>query len=100
MQHETHSQYSAKRKRLVVLYSIFIISTLVLYVLRTFGFFIISLKISLRLHDSLFKGVTRAYMYFFNTNPSGRILNRFSSDITNVDVALPQAMFDSIEVSH
>lgn len=67
--------------------------------MRTFGFFMISLKISLRLHDSLFNGIIRAFMYFFHTNPSGRILNRFSSDITNVDVALPQAMLDSLEVN-
>lgn len=66
--------------------------------MRTFGFFMICLKISLRLHDSLFNGIIRAYMYFFNTNPSGRILNRFSSDITNIDIALPQAMLDSLEV--
>ena len=59
----------------------------------------ICLKISLRLHDGLFNGIIRACMHFFNTNSSGRILNRFSSDISNVDVALPQSMLDSLEVS-
>lgn len=84
---------------MVSIYTVLIICTLVLYIARTFGFFMICLKISLRLHDSLFNGIIRSYMYFFNTNPSGRILNRFSSDINNIDVALPQAMLDSISVS-
>ncbi|XP_075154250.1 putative multidrug resistance-associated protein lethal(2)03659 [Haematobia irritans] len=97
MENDTYSDYMAKRKRLILIYTIFIVCTLLLYILRTFGFFMICLKISLRLHDSLFNGIIRSFMYFFNTNPSGRILNRFSSDITNIDVALPQAMLDSIQ---
>ncbi|XP_037927303.1 probable multidrug resistance-associated protein lethal(2)03659 [Teleopsis dalmanni] len=89
-------EYASKREQILLIYTIFIICTLVLYIMRTFGFFLMCLKISLRLHDSLFQGIIRAPMYFFNTNASGRILNRFSSDITNVDVALSQAMLDSI----
>lgn len=99
MEHETFSEYTSKRTRIVAIYTIFIVSTLLLYIMRTFGFFVICLKISLRLHDSLFHGIIRACMHFFNTNSSGRILNRFSSDISNVDVALPQSMLDSLEVS-
>lgn len=99
MDHETYVEYTSKRTRIVAIYTTFIICTLVLYIMRTFGFFMICLKISLRLHDSLFNGIIRAYMYFFNTNSSGRILNRFSSDIANVDVSLPQTMMDTLEVS-
>lgn len=36
------------------------------------------MKASRNLHNTMFQGVTRARMYFFHTNPSGRILNRFS----------------------
>uniref|UniRef100_A0A1B0DIE5 Uncharacterized protein n=1 Tax=Phlebotomus papatasi TaxID=29031 RepID=A0A1B0DIE5_PHLPP len=54
------------------------------------------LRASVKLHDKLFRGLTRARMLFFNTNPSGRILNRFSKDIGCVDAQLPVAMMDCI----
>lgn len=38
----------------------------------------LAMKASRNLHNTMFQGVTRARMYFFHTNPSGRILNRFS----------------------
>jgi len=37
-------------------------------------------------------------MYFFNTNPSGRILNRFSKDMGQVDEILPAVMMDVIQI--
>lgn len=66
---------------------------------RSFLFFYICLRATVRLHDRLFRGITRATMYFFNTNPSGRILNRFSRDIGCIDTFLPFAMMDCILVS-
>lgn len=46
----------------------------------------------------MFQGVTRARMYFFHTNPSGRILNRFSKDMGQVDEILPAVMIDVIQI--
>ncbi|XP_032583807.1 probable multidrug resistance-associated protein lethal(2)03659 [Drosophila mojavensis] len=85
------------RMRMVILYAVLIVSTLILYMVRTFGFFMMSLRISLRLHNSLFNGIIRASMQFFTLATSGRILNRFSSDILSIDITLPQAMMDSWE---
>ncbi|XP_036338640.1 probable multidrug resistance-associated protein lethal(2)03659 [Rhagoletis pomonella] len=93
--HETSEVFSKKRMNIVLIYTGLMLGTLILYVVRTFGFFYICLAISLRLHDYLFNGIIRARMRFFNTNASGRILNRFSSDIANIDISLPQAMLDS-----
>lgn len=61
---------------------------------RSFGFFRMFLRISINLHDMMFRSVSRAKMTFFNTNPSGRVLNRFARDINNVDTLLPQVIFD------
>lgn len=47
------------------------------------------------MHDMIFRSLSRAKMIFFNNNPSGRVLNRFSRDMSNVDTLLPNI---SIEV--
>ncbi|KAF9896230.1 Canalicular multispecific organic anion transporter 2, partial [Lobosporangium transversale] len=41
------------------------------------------------LHDGLLVRVLRMPMSFFDTTPMGRIVNRFSSDVTTVDSELP-----------
>eukprot|EP00923_Selenidium_pygospionis_P000389 GHVN01000727.1.p1 GENE.GHVN01000727.1~~GHVN01000727.1.p1 ORF type:complete len:1703 (+),score=255.01 GHVN01000727.1:12362-17470(+) len=46
---------------------------------RTAGFF----------HSALINGVIRAPMSFFDSTPTGRILNRFSTDIYCIDERLP-----------
>lgn len=56
------------------------------------------MKASRNLHNTMFNGVTRARMYFFHTNPSGRILNRFSKDMGQVDEMLPAVMIDVIQI--
>lgn len=38
-------------------------------------------------------------MRFFNTNNSGRILNRFSKDMGAIDEMLPNALMDCLQVS-
>ena len=37
-------------------------------------------------------------MRFFNTNCSGRILNRFSKDMGAIDEKLPYVLIDTIQV--
>uniref|UniRef100_A0A2S2Q0H4 Putative multidrug resistance-associated protein lethal n=1 Tax=Sipha flava TaxID=143950 RepID=A0A2S2Q0H4_9HEMI len=46
----------------------------------------------------MFNAITRATMYFFNTNSSGRILNRFSKDMGAIDEMLPIALMDCIQI--
>ncbi|KAB8030988.1 ABC transporter transmembrane domain-containing protein [Fluviispira multicolorata] len=41
-------------------------------------------------HNKLFEGVISAPLSFFNSNPAGRILNRFGKDQENIDLFLPQ----------
>lgn len=38
-------------------------------------------------------------MRFFDVNPSGRILNRFSKDIGSVDETLPRILLDAIQIN-
>ncbi|XP_060665712.1 probable multidrug resistance-associated protein lethal(2)03659 [Drosophila nasuta] len=72
---------------------------LILFVmLRTLLFFSMAMHSSTELHNSMFRGITHAAMYFFNTNPSGRILNRFAMDLGQVDEVLPAVMLDCIQI--
>ncbi len=42
-------------------------------------------RVSRSVHDSLLSAVLRSPMAFFDTTPTGRVLNRFSADINAVD---------------
>ncbi|CAI5692427.1 ATP-binding cassette sub-family C member 5 isoform X3 [Oreochromis niloticus] len=48
-----------------------------------------TLRASSKLHDELFHKILRCPMKFFDTTPTGRILNRFSKDMDEVDTRLP-----------
>ncbi|XP_072021820.1 ATP-binding cassette sub-family C member 5-like [Amphiura filiformis] len=48
-----------------------------------------TLRATTHLHDEVFKKVVSCPMSFFESTPSGRILNRFSKDMDEVDVCLP-----------
>lgn len=67
-------------------FGLIILLTIVISLLRSFTFFNAAMKASANLHNSMFMGISRATMYFFNTNPSGRILNRFSKDMGQVRI--------------
>lgn len=88
------------RNQYLITYSVLAVAFVYLVTHRNIVFFIqLCLNASINLHDKLFRGITRAQMVFFNNNPSGRILNRFSKDIGNIDSFLPNIMIDSICVS-
>lgn len=48
---------------------------------RALGFYVVCIRASENIYNSMFNGIISTKMRFFDTNPSGRILNRFSKDI-------------------
>lgn len=46
------------------------------------------------LHESMLKSVMRSSIQFFESTPTGRILNRFSKDINSVEFPLLSAFKD------
>ena len=50
---------------------------------------ILFIKASTSLHNSVLKSVLQCPMKFFDTTPTGRILNRFSRDLDELDGRLP-----------
>ncbi|KAI5365489.1 putative AAA+ ATPase domain, ABC transporter type 1, transmembrane domain-containing protein [Septoria linicola] len=73
----------------ILVYFAFGIGSAVLVVLQTLILWIFcSIEASRKLHASMAHAIFRSPMSFFETTPSGRILNRFSSDIYKVDEVL------------
>eukprot|EP00549_Striatella_unipunctata_P000446 CAMPEP_0118676036 /NCGR_PEP_ID=MMETSP0800-20121206/1807_1 /TAXON_ID=210618 ORGANISM="Striatella unipunctata, Strain CCMP2910" /NCGR_SAMPLE_ID=MMETSP0800 /ASSEMBLY_ACC=CAM_ASM_000638 /LENGTH=946 /DNA_ID=CAMNT_0006571471 /DNA_START=562 /DNA_END=3402 /DNA_ORIENTATION=- len=65
-----------------------------LSVTRSVLAFQFAIKSSQRLHDKMTNSVLRAKIEFFDTNPMGRILNRFSADVGSNDDLLPSTLHD------
>lgn len=68
-------------------------------VVHSVYFFIFFMRSSIKLHDYIFSKISYGTMRFFNNNPSGRILNRFSKDLGIVDEYIPFIMYDMLEAS-
>ncbi|KAL6606766.1 hypothetical protein ACP70R_042419 [Stipagrostis hirtigluma subsp. patula] len=56
---------------------------------RAFSFAFGGLRAAIHIHASLLENIIGAPVSFFDQNPSGRILNRLSSDLYTVDDSLP-----------
>jgi len=70
-----------------------------LAVFRAFWSFHLTIQASRKLHDDMTRSVLRAKIEFFDTNPLGRILNRFSSDVGSNDDLLPTTLFDFLVIA-
>ena len=77
-----------------LVYSSLIIAMFITIFIRSFTFFLMCMKSSVKLHNQIFDKILRAPMTFFENNPTGRILNRFSKDIGTVDDFTPPTAFD------
>ncbi|CAL8104328.1 unnamed protein product [Orchesella dallaii] len=64
--------------------------------LRAVGFFTYCMKISVNMHNRMFTSLVRAPPKFFDDNPSGRVMNRFTKDLGSMDELLPPTFFDMI----
>jgi ATP-binding cassette subfamily C (CFTR/MRP) protein 1 len=45
----------------------------------------------------MLKGILRSPVGFFNSTPSGVLINRLSNDLNILDSSLPEAFIDSLE---
>ncbi|KAG0379808.1 hypothetical protein BGX24_011581 [Mortierella sp. AD032] len=58
---------------------------LIIVMLGSYVLVLAILKGSKKIHDNAFYSVLRSPMSFFDTTPAGRILNRFSKDVSTID---------------
>ncbi|XP_050504204.1 ATP-binding cassette subfamily C member 4 [Diabrotica virgifera virgifera] len=82
----------------IYVYTGIILASVVFLTWRSFLYYQICMTASKVLHNKMFNNVLQAPMRFFDTNPSGRILNRFSKDMGAVDELLPRCQIDAIQI--
>ena len=71
---------------------------LLLFIARVVLFFETLVNSSKNLHDRMTIAILKAPVLFHDTNPVGRILNRFSGDVAILDELLPYVFVDSVQL--
>eukprot|EP01062_Namystynia_karyoxenos_P055987 TRINITY_DN4697_c1_g2_i4.p1 TRINITY_DN4697_c1_g2~~TRINITY_DN4697_c1_g2_i4.p1 ORF type:complete len:1320 (+),score=449.60 TRINITY_DN4697_c1_g2_i4:128-3961(+) len=66
---------------------------------RAIFFFRHANRANTSIHDDALASIVRSPMSFFTANPLGRVLNRFSSDLGQVDEMLPVILFDCLQTA-
>ena len=73
----------------MAIYGVLVAGSLVTATSGAFSVLHTTLKSSEKLHDRMTSAVIKAPVLFFDVNPCGRILNRFSKDIGSMDTLVP-----------
>ncbi|KAK6325297.1 hypothetical protein J4Q44_G00046390 [Coregonus suidteri] len=73
-------------------------ATLIFGFARSLVMFNLLVKAAQSLHNRMFNSILRTPVRFFDINPIGRVLNRFSKDIGQLDSALPWTFVDFIQI--
>uniref|UniRef100_A0A3P9IC91 Cystic fibrosis transmembrane conductance regulator n=1 Tax=Oryzias latipes TaxID=8090 RepID=A0A3P9IC91_ORYLA len=73
-------------------------STIVFGFMRNLLLFNVLVRCAQALHNRMFNSILKTPVRFFDINPIGRVLNRFSKDIGQLDSLLPLTFVDFIQV--
>ncbi|CAH1105116.1 unnamed protein product [Psylliodes chrysocephalus] len=87
-----------KTQYAMYLYAVIIALAVILTIGRSFLFYKTCMLSSINLHYTIFNKLLKAPMKFFDTNPSGRVLNRFSKDMGAIDEVLPRVLMDAVGI--
>ena len=82
----------------LIIYCFLVSASLIFAVTRAYAFLQVSLRCADHLHDKMVLAILQAPVLFFDSNPVGRILNRFSKDVGCLDELLPKNFLVSIQL--
>ncbi|XP_056882196.1 ATP-binding cassette sub-family C member 4-like [Takifugu flavidus] len=74
------------------------LATVIFGFIRNMFLFNVLVRCAQSLHDRMFTAILRTPVRFFDINPIGRILNRFSKDIGQLDSKMPWIFVDFIQL--
>lgn len=72
-----------------LIYGIMVLVMAVLALIKCFVFTNVTLNAACKYHDKMFRKIMSCPMSFFDSTPTGRILNRFAKDQEEIDNVLP-----------
>ncbi|KAM4788294.1 ATP-binding cassette sub-family C member 4 isoform 7-T7 [Cyanocitta cristata] len=73
------------------------VATISFGIIRSLLVFRVLVNSGQNLHNKMFQSILKAPVLFFDRNPIGRILNRFSKDIGHLDDLLPLTFLDFVQ---
>ncbi|XP_063005613.1 ATP-binding cassette sub-family C member 4 isoform X2 [Melospiza melodia melodia] len=73
------------------------VATILFGIIRSLLVFQVLVNSGQNLHNKMFQSILKAPVLFFDRNPIGRILNRFSKDIGHLDDLLPLTFLDFVQ---
>ncbi|NXX29747.1 MRP4 protein, partial [Nicator chloris] len=74
------------------------VATILFGIIRSLLVFQVLVNSGQNLHNKMFQSILKAPVLFFDRNPIGKILNRFSKDIGHLDDLLPLTFLDFVQV--
>lgn len=86
------TEFESERDYHMTIYGVFSCCMIVTTILSAFYTAYLLLAGSTYLHNAAFKVIFASPMSFFDTTPSGRILNRLSKDVDDIDNYLPSLL--------
>lgn len=66
-------------------------------VIKTYLLYRVVLNSNISIHDAMLNSVLRSPSSFFDSTPSGVLINKFSNDLGLLDRSLPDALFYNFE---
>ncbi|KAL4493366.1 hypothetical protein ABPG73_007173 [Tetrahymena malaccensis] len=98
---KTISNYSQNEDdllQILIILGYLTIICLLNYLIKYLLFLLVVTSSNINIHQNMIQSLARATVLYFDITPSGRILNKFSSDLGIIDQILPRTMTSSLEV--